>query len=89
MRDTQRELAVLKRYGKEVQISTDFKTNENGETIKSTCEWTSKKGNKYTLIEELKDGLTSGVILKEGGRERKFSNHLQAEVNLIDIISEE
>lgn len=89
MKDTQRELAVLKRYGKEVQISTEFETNENKEVTKATCEWTSKKGKKYTLIEELKDGLTSMVILKENGRERKFENHLQAEVNLIDIISEE
>jgi hypothetical protein len=89
MRDTVREQAVLKRYGKEVEIVSDFEVNEKGEVIRATCEWKSRGGKGYTLIEELKDGLTEKAILKENGRERLFDNHLVAEVNLIDLISEE
>jgi hypothetical protein len=89
MSDLNMESAVLKRYGKEVKIVTEYQTNENKEVIKSVCKWTSKKGKEYELIEELKDGLTDVVILKENGGERKFRNYLEAEVNLIDLISEE
>lgn len=89
MRDKAREEAVLKRYGKEVEIYTDLETNDKKEIIKATCKWVSKKGKIYFLIEELIDGLTNKVILKRDDREWIYINHLQAEVSLIDLISEE
>jgi hypothetical protein len=88
MKDLQAEKAVLKRYGKVVEIDRVIITNKEGEVIQSTCEWTSR-GKKYTLTENLANGLTSKVVLKSGDKERIFDNHLVAEVNLIDLISEE
>jgi len=89
MSDKNKEEAVRKRYGKDVTITTEYETNDKKEVVKSICKWVTKSGRTYSLTEELTDGLTSGVILIENGRERRYKNHLEAEVSLIDIISEE
>jgi len=83
------EAAVLKRYGKKVEIFTEHKLNDKNEIIQTTNKWVTPKNNVYFLIEELVNGLTKRAILKQNNRDWSFKNHLEAEVTLIDKIGEE
>ena len=81
--------AILKRYGKKVETFKEREINDDKTIKTSTVKIKSKNGREYIVTEYLKDNLTDYVTVKRGDKEWKYNRHLDAEVNVIDMISEE
>ena len=83
------EEALLKRYGKAVTITGKSDVTEQGIINWVTLDITSSKGAKYSLTDRMKDNLTDTVTLIHPNGELQFKRYLDAEVAMIDKISEE
>lgn len=93
----EREKAFMKRYGKDIRISVSYDINTDKFTsMDDVSECTMKfesKDKQYSITEFLKNGATEKVILcytHEGKvRENIFRRYIDAEITLVDKISEE
>lgn len=81
--------AIQKRYGKTVTITGKYDTNDAGAYNWVTLDIISPKGCKYSLTESFNNNLTDKVKLLYPNGELVFNRYLDAEVAMIDKISEE
>ena len=87
------EEAILKRYGKVVRIAGTLELNADG-TYKETClNIESANGKHYTITEYFKnndtDYVVTGKVINGWFLEHIFDRYLDAEIQIIDLISEE
>lgn len=81
--------AIQKRYGKTVTITGKYDVNDSGIYNWVTLDIVSDKGDKYSLTELFKNNATDRVTLIHPTGELVFNRYLDAEVAMIDKISEE
>lgn len=81
--------AIYKRYGKQVTITGKFEANAD-KTYNWVCmDFISQKGGKYSLIETFNRNATDTVKLIHPKGELVYKRYIDAEVAMIDKISEE
>lgn len=81
--------AIYKRYGKQVTITGKYEPNTDGTYKWVTLDVVSQKGGKYSLTEIFNNNMTDQVKLLYATGELVFKRYLDAEVAMIDKISEE
>ena len=89
LKDIAREEAIFHDYKQKVNIFRKEKRNELGEIIEGKLIVETPKKNIYYLDEYLGGGLTENVILKFKDIELHFKKHLNAEIVMMILISEE
>ena len=89
------EEAFFRRYGKKVNISRTYDLNEDKTFKQVTVRFETPKGNHYVLNEIYKENTndTDYVLLCYTKDDRKFEHkhnrYIDAEISLVDKISEE
>lgn len=81
--------AIQKRYGKTVSITGKYDANSDGSYNWVILDIVSSKNVKYSLTEQFQNNMTSKVTLLLPVGEQVFNRYLDAEVAMIDKISEE
>lgn len=81
--------AIYKRYGKQVTITGKYEHNTDGTYQWVTLDIVSQKGGRYSLTEIFQNNMTSQVKLLHPTGELVFNRYLDAEIAMIDKISEE
>ena len=85
-RDTYREKAFLKRYGKTVEINVDHCVVDN---ILLSYTVLIKGDKDYKITEYLKDGNTDYVDVEFDNKIHRYDRYLDAEIMVVDKMAGE
>jgi len=86
-RDIEKEKALKKRYGKDVEVYSEIILNKDKTVKEARVKIKTKRD--YILTDKMENNLTREALLTIGNNTYTYDRMLDAEIHAIDLIAEE